>query len=196
MRQFYDVPVISGFQYTPCFLSAAEEETLLTRIVHERFAPIAMRGRQTRRSIVSYGLEFRPHVGTLAPAPALPDYLHAIRTRAAAFVGISPGMFAQSLLTKYPKNSDIGWHIDHQSFGGIVVAISLLGDAMLALRRDEEEHRVMVAPRSLYVLRDSARFDYQHKLTARSLRYSITLRPIADTACAGIPPVRSSRRTR
>lgn len=175
-------PLITGFTYEPSFLSVEEEDALIERIELERFAPILMRGQRTRRSIVSYGLEFRPHVGSLATAPAVPDYLHPIRNRAAAISGVAPDALAQSLLTKYPRNSDIGWHVDHQSFGAIVIAVSLLGDATLALRRENEEHRLTIERRSIYVLRDSARFDYQHKVTARSLRYSITLRPIAGGA--------------
>jgi len=179
--------VINGFSYVPEFLSTDEEEALLSRMVSERYAPLTMRGQRTRRSVVSYGLEFRPHVGTLAAAPALPEYLHGIRARAAALVGIPSEVFEQSLLTKYPGRSDIGWHIDHQSFGDLVVSISLLGDATLALRRGSDAHRLLIARRSLYVLRDAARFEYQHKVTARALRYSITLRPIASSSSAWLP---------
>ena len=145
----------------------------------EPFAPIPMRGRTTRRAIVSYGLEWKPLVGRLAPAPAVPEYLHDVRARAAAIVGIDDHQLQQSLLTRYPAKSDIGWHVDHRSFGEVVLAISLLGDATLALRRDDEEHQLPIAARSLYVLRDAARATYQHRVTAKALRYSITLRPVA-----------------
>jgi hypothetical protein len=71
--------VIDGFTYLPNFISVDEERALLERLVAEPYAPLRMRGQTTRREIVSYGLEFKPHVGRLEPAPALPAYLHAVR---------------------------------------------------------------------------------------------------------------------
>lgn len=171
--------MIDGFTYLPGFVSEQEEQTLLARLKSEPFEPLAMRGQRTRRSIVSYGLEFRPLVGTLAPAPALPRYLHRIRARAAELVGLPAESLKQSLLTKYPASSDIGWHVDHQSFGDVVLAISLLGNATLALRRHDEEYRLAIEARSIYILRGAARSEYQHKVTAKTLRYSITLRPVS-----------------
>jgi alkylated DNA repair dioxygenase AlkB len=169
---------IDGFTYMPEFLSVDEERALLARLMAEPYAPLRMRGQTTRREIVSYGLAFKPHVGRLEPAPAIPRYLHAVRKRAARVAGVHEMTLQQSLLTRYPSKSDIGWHVDHQSFGDIVVAISLMGDATLALRCGEEEHRLEIAARSLYVLRARARAEYQHKVTVKALRYSITLRPV------------------
>jgi alkylated DNA repair dioxygenase AlkB len=171
--------VVAGFSYVPDFLLAEEERQLVVHLEGEPFAPIPMRGRTTRRAIVSYGLEWKPLVGRLALAPAVPEYLHEVRARAAAIVGIDDHQLQQSLLTRYPAKSAIGWHVDHQSFGDVVLAISLLGDATLALRRDGEEHQLPIAARPLYVLRDAARATYQHRVTAKTLRYSITLRPVA-----------------
>lgn len=171
---------IDGFTYVPEFLSVEEERSLLAWLVAEPYAPLRMRGQLTRREIVSYGLEFKPHVGQLEPAPAIPAYLHDIRKRAARVAGVQGRTLQQSLLTRYPANSEIGWHVDHQSFGDVVVAISLMGDAILALRRGDEEHRLPIAARSLYVLRACVRSEYQHRVTAKALRYSITLRPVAS----------------
>ena len=139
-----------------------------------------MRGQQTRRTIVSYGLEFRPLVGKLAEAPPIPEFLHPVRARAACSVNLPPEDLKQSLLTRYPEGSDIGWHTDHASFGGVVISISLLGDATLSLRRADEVHCLTVERRSLYILSGAARFEYEHRVRARSLRYSVTLRPVAD----------------
>lgn len=173
--------MVSGFSYFGDFLSAAEERHLLGHLEREPFESLHMRGQRTRRSVVSYGLQFRPHVGELGPAPPLPGYLRSVRVRAANLIGMNGDVLEQSLLTRYPQGSDIGWHTDHRSFGEVVVAISLQGDATLAFRRERQTHRVLIRRRSLYVLRDAARYEYEHKVTARALRYSITLRPIAIT---------------
>ncbi len=171
--------MVCGFSYFDDFLSVSEERRLLRRLEREPFECLRMRGQRTKRALVSYGLRFKPHVGELGPAPPLPRYLHSVRVRAAALIDMSGDVLEQSLLTRYPQGSDIGWHTDHASFGDVVVAISLHGDATLAFRREREMHRVLIRRRSLYVLRDAARYEYEHRVTARALRYSITLRPIA-----------------
>lgn len=171
--------VIDGFEYYPSFLAESEEEWLATRLSREAFESIPMRGQKTRRSIVSFGLEFRPLVAVLAPAPPIPSYLHGVRGRVAEVVGLRPHILEQSLLTHYPAGSDIGWHRDHPSFGDVVAALSLLGDATLFLRRAEDIHRVNIGRRSLYVLRRDARYECEHRVKARAPRLSITFRPVA-----------------
>ena len=167
-----------GFRYVPDFLSIAEEEALLTAVTRERFMPMRVRGQATRRETVSYGLEFKPYVGTLPPAPPIPSYLHGLRERVAVVAGIKAGALVQALISRYPQSSDIGWHVDHPSFGPLVACVSLLGDATLGLRKRGVPQRVLVARRSLYLLHGAARFEYQHKVVAQTLRYSITLRPL------------------
>jgi alkylated DNA repair dioxygenase AlkB len=65
-----------------------------------------------------------------------------------------------------------------------VVGISLLNDAVLRLRAypPQEPRRagvlkLTVAPRSIYLLRGPARWEWQHSVSpTKSLRYSITFR--------------------
>ena len=168
-----------GFLYLPDFVSHAEERVLLMAFDHEPFAPMRVRGQITKRETVSYGLAFKPYVASLPPAPPLPPYLHPLRNRTATAAGISSDALMQALISRYPERSDIGWHIDHSSFGGFVACVSLLGSATLSFRRRRRHERVTVAPRSLYLLRDDARFEFEHKVVAHSLRFSITLRTIA-----------------
>lgn len=168
-----------GFLYLPEFVSHAEELSLVAALHDERFARLRVRGQLTRREIVSYGLEFRPYVSALPPAPPLPSYLHPLRNRAASAAGISSDALVQAILSRYSERSDIGWHIDHRSFGGLVACVSLLGSATLSFRGRRRQERVAVAPRSLYLLQDDARFVFEHKVVAHSLRFSITLRTLA-----------------
>jgi alkylated DNA repair dioxygenase AlkB len=168
-----------GFLYLPDFVSHAEERALLAALEHEPFAPMRVRGQITKRETVSYGLAFKPYVASLPPAPPLPPYLHSLRKRVAAVAGIPARRFVQSILSRYPDGSNIGWHVDHASFGAVVACMSILGPATLSLRGRGAHMRVSVAPRSLYVLRDDARVTFEHKVVAHALRYSITLRVLA-----------------
>jgi alkylated DNA repair dioxygenase AlkB len=168
-----------GFVYLADFISAAEERALLRPIEREPFAPMRVRGQVTKRETVSYGLEFKPYVASLPPAPAVPAYLHDMRQRVAAVTGLAAVDLAQAIVSRYPDGGNIGWHVDHASFGAVVACISILGPATLLLRGLGSHVRVSVAPRSLYILRDDARVSFEHKVVAHALRYSITLRLLA-----------------
>jgi alkylated DNA repair dioxygenase AlkB len=168
-----------GFLYLPDFISHAEERTLLVALNQEPFAPMRVRGQITKRETVSYGLEFKPYVASLPPAPPLPAYLRKLRRRVAGVTGFPARTFVQSILSRYPDGSNIGWHVDHASFGAVVACVSILGSATLSLRGRGAHERVALAPRSLYVLSDDARVGFEHKVVAHALRYSITLRVLA-----------------
>jgi alkylated DNA repair protein (DNA oxidative demethylase) len=170
---------ISGFVYEPEVLTATDHDALSRRVADEPFAPLRMRGRVSKRQVVSYGLSFLPHLAALPPAAPIPKYLHPLRRLAGGLAGVEEKKLKQALITFYPAGGEIGWHIDHPDFGDTVVVVSLVGPATLFLRGSEgQERQQLVRPRSIYVLRGDARWRAEHRVIAHRDRYSVAFRTL------------------
>src|SRR5262249_45751079 len=136
-----------------------------------------------KRRTVSFGLHYDFNGGGLKRADELPEFLQAVRARAAAFAGINSSELQHALLIEYGPGAAIGWHRDRPQFGG-VVGIPLLGPCSFRLRRkrgDKWERRSILAePRSGYLLRGPARSEWEHSIPpVDRLRYSITFRTLS-----------------
>jgi alkylated DNA repair dioxygenase AlkB len=88
-------------------------------------------------------------------------------------------------VTEYAPGAGIGWHSDRPEFDE-VVGISLLAPCLFRLRRKNDARwqraSMELQPRSAYLLRGSARKDWQHSIPAvDTLRYSVTFRSIRDS---------------
>jgi alkylated DNA repair dioxygenase AlkB len=111
----------------------------------------------------------------------LPAFLVTLRERIARHLGLEPQDFVHALVSEYRPGTPIGWHRDKPAYG-IVVGLSLNGWGRMRFRpyaARDAQHTVALdlAPRSLYVMREAIRRDWQHSmLPTRELRYSITLR--------------------
>lgn len=172
-----------GMRYQPGFLTAEEESALLTQIRHLPLAPMQYQGFTALRRVVSYGGQYDFSAQRLNEAPPLPAWLDPLRDRVAGWAGIPAASFAQALIAEYRPGTPLGWHRDVPDFGDIV-GVSLLADAVLRFRPyppqapvRAEVRKVTVAPRSVYLLRGPARWDWQHSVApTKALRYSITFR--------------------
>jgi alkylated DNA repair dioxygenase AlkB len=135
---------------------------------------------------VSYGGSYDFSARKLQQAQPLPDWLEPLRAKAAAWTGVAPEHFTQALIAEYRPGTPLGWHRDVPDFED-VVGISLLNDAILRLRPYPHETgkkatvlKLTAAPRSIYLLRGSSRWGWQHSVApTKLLRYSITLRTAA-----------------
>lgn len=177
----------AGMRYEPDFLSAAEEHDLLRRIETLALAPMQYQGYTALRRVLSYGSSYDFSRQRLEAADALPDWLDTLRTRAGAWAGIAPEAFTQALVAEYRPGTPLGWHRDVPDFED-VVGLSLLADATMRFRpypprepKRADVLKLVVAPRSVYLLRGPARWEWQHSVSpTRALRYSITLRTASD----------------
>jgi alkylated DNA repair dioxygenase AlkB len=91
------------------------------------------------------------------------------------------------LIAEYRPGTPLGWHRDVPDYEQIV-GISLAGHARLRFRpypwspeKKSQMFALELAPRSAYILRDQARWGWQHHVPpTKELRYSITFRTAGD----------------
>jgi alkylated DNA repair dioxygenase AlkB len=183
----FDAPsaLPSGFHYRPDFLAPDEEQSLIETI---RLLPLeAARYREftAKRRILSFGYGYDFSSNVLLPAPPPPPFLEALRARVAEWAGVPERDFRQCTVAEYAPGTQLGWHRDVPHFG-IVVGVSLGGPARMRLRRyphvkrgAERSLAITIEPRSVYVLRDDARWRWQHAISPlKAPRWSVTLRTL------------------
>jgi alkylated DNA repair dioxygenase AlkB len=177
----------AGLIYREDFIDTAEEQQLLAEIQKLPLRESQYRQYTARRRTVNYGFSYDFTHLQATPAPPIPEFLSTVRTRAAAWAGIRPEDFVQALIAEYKPGTPLGWHRDVPDYE-LVVGISLGGAARLRFRpypwSPEQKARVFalaLTPRSAYILRDEARWGWQHHVPpTKQLRYSITFRTASD----------------
>ena len=176
-------PRPAGLIYRPDFISPSEERELLAEIAAQPLAQARYRQYTARRRTVNFGFSYDfTHRVSLA-APPIPAFLESLRARVAAWTGVPAEGFVQALIAEYAPGTPLGWHRDVPEFE-LVSGISLAGPARLRFRPypwspelKKDVFALEVEPRSAYVLRDEARWGWQHSVPpTRALRYSITFR--------------------
>ncbi|RIX85233.1 alpha-ketoglutarate-dependent dioxygenase AlkB [Acidovorax cavernicola] len=175
---------IEGLRYDTEFLSHEDEASLL-RIV-QRLPLKEMRYKEytARRRGTSFGGSYDFDTNRLKPGAPLPEALHPLRAKAAAWAGVAPEDLTHMLIAEYRPGTPLGWHRDVPDFEDIV-GVSLHGDAVMQFRpyvpggpaSGPAALEILVEPRSVYLLRGPARWAWQHAIApTEALRYSITLR--------------------
>jgi alkylated DNA repair dioxygenase AlkB len=181
-----------GMRYAPQLISVDEEQALLTQLRFLPFKEFEFHGFLGKRRTVSFGWRYDFNGGGLRKGDAIPEFLLAVRERAAHFADLEPSSLEHTLLIEYAPGAGIGWHKDRPAFDD-VIGISLLSPCTFRLRRmrgDRWERRSFTAePRSAYLLRGPSRTEWQHSIPPlETLRYSITFRSMS--------PVRRAVRAR
>jgi alkylated DNA repair dioxygenase AlkB len=168
-----------GFVYRPEFISIEEENDLLREIANLKFQPFDFHGYIAKRRIVEYGFEYDFTSRQAQTARPLPAFLEPFGLRAAAWAGIRDDEIIESVITEYSPGSPIGWHRDVPQFE-IIIGISLKSSCRFRLKPYRKEGKLLaisLEPRSAYILRGAARWQYQHSIpVVKTLRYSITFR--------------------
>ncbi|MEU5528903.1 alpha-ketoglutarate-dependent dioxygenase AlkB [Micromonospora chersina] len=179
MRGVHERPV--GLTYQPDLVDDDEERSLLATLGALDFHEVRMHGQIARRTVRHFGYAYDYGSFQLTATEALPVALRGVRERCAALAGVDPEALAQTLVTRYPPDSVIGWHRDAPAFGPAVVGLSLGSACLLRFQRGSGENRrvyeLELAPRSGYVLTGAARSAWQHSIPpVPALRYSLTFR--------------------
>jgi alkylated DNA repair dioxygenase AlkB len=175
-----------GLRYEPEFLSRAEESTLIESIQALPLKEARYKDYTAKRRTVSFGSDYDFSTNVRGSAPPVPLFLLPLQARVAAWLGVSPMKFEHVLIAEYQPGTALGWHRDVPDFE-LVCGISLGGACRMRFRpfppgkkNRKEVLSLELSPRSAYVLRDDARWRWQHSIPpTKVLRYSITFRTLA-----------------
>ena len=176
----------SGFRYQESLITLSEQASLILEIERLDLKEFEFHGYLGKRRTKSFGWHYSFASESLNQSESMPEFLLPVREKAAAFAGIDPDAFPHVLVTEYSPGTPIGWHRDKAVFED-VVGISLLSSCPFRLRRKMdhgwERFTQILAPRSVYLLRDEVRRDWEHSIPpVESLRYSITFRSLTPLA--------------
>ena len=183
-----------GFEYAPEFIRVDEERALLDALQGIECSKVEMRGVVARRRTAQYGWTYGYEKRSARPGAPIPDFLLPIRERAAEWAGLAPDALAEVLITDYPEGAPIGWHRDAPMFGDIA-GVSLGAACRMKFRpyvspKDagrlvtprRTTHQIQLAPRSAYLIRGSARRDFEHSIPpVGARRYSMTFRTVRSS---------------
>jgi alkylated DNA repair dioxygenase AlkB len=181
-----------GFHCRLDFISTEEEAHLIEALQRLPLAEARYRSYTARRRIASYGSQYDFAHNRLLPSDPLPEELMPLRDRVARWIGVAPDAFTNALVAEYRPGTPLGWHRDVPDYE-MVVGVSLAGGARMRFRRYPPIHpkkadvlSIEIEPRSAYVLRGEARWDWQHSVAPTpALRYSITFRTPAEPRGVG-----------
>jgi alkylated DNA repair dioxygenase AlkB len=183
-------PVPDGFDYRPDFITGDEELALIGEIVTLPFSRVEMRGGVARRRTAHFGWTYGYDARSTEPGPSIPSFLLPLRERVAAWMSVAPEALSEALVTEYPEGAPIGWHRDAPMFDE-VAGISLGAPCRMKFRpylspndvrphgapRRRTTHEIELEPRSGYLIRGSARREFEHSIPpVDHLRYSVTFR--------------------
>lgn len=183
---FGEAPVaaIEGLRYERGFLCAAEEAELLRIVQGLPLKEMRYKEYKARRRGTSFGGSYDFDTNRLKPGAPLPEALHPLRAKVAAWAGIGPEDLSHVLIAEYRPGTPLGWHRDVPDFEDII-GVSLHNDAVMQFRpyvpgaaaSGPAALEFLIEPRSVYLLRGPARWAWQHAIApTEALRYSITLR--------------------
>lgn len=174
-----DLP--EGFAYQRDFLSLDEEEDLLTHFRELDFHAFEFQGYIAKRRIVEYGFQYDVSSRRASAAHPIPAFLNCCKDRAAVWAGLTPDEIVEAVITEYPPAAPIGWHRDVPQFEAII-GISLKSSCRLRFKPYKADGKMLsitLHPRSIYLMREVARWKYQHSIPAvKDLRYSVTFRTL------------------
>jgi DNA oxidative demethylase len=182
-------PTPDGFSICAERFPPEVASTLIENIETLPLAGVKIRGKLTKRQVAQIGHVQYGYGGQAnRDSVPFPAWMLELRDVAASVASIRAGDLSTAIVQKYPKGAGIGWHRDDPRLYGIVVGISLGGEGKMEFRplgsSGGAASSEIITPRSVYVLKGSARWDWQHRIPAVAiLRYSITYR----TLLAGLP---------
>jgi alkylated DNA repair dioxygenase AlkB len=171
----------SGLLHVPDFISREEEAALLAGIGSLELHEAAYKEFTAKRRVASFGAGYDFDANELTPAPVMASFLLPLREKVARWAQVPAEDFGYALVSEYRPGTQLGWHRDVPQFE-MVAGVSLVGSARMRFRRFPPKPRDAIlmldlAPRSAYLLREEARWGWQHSIAPTAeLRYSITFR--------------------
>jgi alkylated DNA repair dioxygenase AlkB len=153
-----DVPNVPGLSYRPAYVTPNEEQRLAAAIDQEGWDTNWERRRQPYGA--SYGSKVLP--------PPIPIWGLELAERLKDD-GVAEFSFDQMLVNEYLPGQGIALHRDYQPFDRTVVSLSLLSSCVMDFRHAKTGQResLLLEPRSLLILSDEARYEWEHGIARR-----------------------------
>jgi alkylated DNA repair dioxygenase AlkB len=154
-----DVPAIPALEYLQGYISPEEETLLVAAIDSESWDTTWERRRQL------YGGAYGGSPADIRPVPAwglpLAERIFAD--------GLTARRFDHMLVNEYCPGQGIALHRDYEPFDRTVASVSLFSPCVMQFREIESgaTESLLLEPRSLLVLSDAARYDWQHGIARR-----------------------------
>ena len=199
-RELFDTgsALPSGLLHVPGFITAREEAELLAGIRSLDLREAQYKEYTAKRRVASFGAGYDFDENELTPAPVIAPFLLPLRSKVAAWAQVAEEEFGYALVSEYRAGTQLGWHRDVPQFE-MVAGVSLAGPATMRFRPFPPRPRARILtlplqPRSAYILRDEARWGWQHSIPPTpALRYSITFRTRRRPPAGGHIPRRPPR---
>jgi alkylated DNA repair dioxygenase AlkB len=174
-----------GFTYHSDFLTLQEEKDLIKFISTLALHTFQFQGYEAKRKVASFGFDYNFEKRKLTEGKPIPEVFRPLLLKVATKLQFDLQDFAEVLVTEYPEGAVINWHRDAFPFETIV-GISLHSDCTFRLRPHDKAKQnrssllsFPVKRRSLYVMKDESRHEWQHSIApVKHVRYSITLRTL------------------
>lgn len=187
MRQpdLFPKPLPLGLEYQENFLSTDAEADLLAAISRLSLAEAQYKEFTAKRRTLSYGSTYDFSTNTSLPAAPIAPFLEPLRREVAQWADVDPSAFVHALISEYRPGTPLGWHRDVPQFE-LIVGVSLQGACRMRFRpypwtpdRRADVFALELRPRSAYILRDDARWRWQHSISpTKAHRYSVTFRTL------------------
>lgn len=157
---------ISGLTYIPYFISAQEQNFLLSQIDHQPWLT------DLKRRVQHYGYKYdykARMVDNNAYLGPLPDWLSSL-SKKLHDNGIFPSVPDQVIVNEYLPGQGISAHIDCvPCFANTISSLSLRSSCIMDFSNPQtsEKKSIALEERSLIVLSGPARYEWQHAIPAR-----------------------------
>ncbi len=154
-----DIPAIAGLSYHPNYISVADEMRLVAAIDRGVWNETWERRRQL------YGGSYGRGDDSAMPIPEWGlDLVARMQGE-----GLTEKPFNHMLINEYLPGQGIASHRDYEPFDRTVVSLSLLAPCVMDFRQVQGgvQHSLLLEPRSLLILSDNARYDWQHGIARR-----------------------------
>jgi alkylated DNA repair dioxygenase AlkB len=157
---------IDGLRYIDNFLTDAEELQLLGAIDREPWST------ELWRRVQHYGYRYDYQARSVDAAlrlGPLPEWVQPVARRLAdgAYMAQAPD---QLIVNEYQPGQGIGAHVDAPPFGPVICSVSLGSHCVMTFAEVAGPGRqsLVLAPRSLLVLAEAARYGWKHAIPVRN----------------------------
>ncbi len=158
------MPPIPGLTIIPNFISQQTHDALL-KTIDQQSNKTKWR-QDLKRQVQHYGYVYDYKARKITPdlyLGPLPEWLY--------FNGLDKWFQQQPdqvIINEYQPGQGISPHIDCvPCFGDTIASISLGSACLIDFSKQGEKHSILLKPRTLLVMQDAARYEWQHSIAAR-----------------------------